>query len=113
MTQLRYCRVCHDLHPLEQPWPLACVAHWGTAYVARSDLPCPSIRADGMDAIQSMADGQMYDGRSAYYDSVRRAGCEIVGDDRAGFGKAPTIDSVIPGNIEADIKRTIQELSNG
>jgi hypothetical protein len=79
----------------------------------RSDLPCPSIRADGMDAIQSMADGQMYDGRSAYYDSVKRAGCEIVGDDRDGFGRTKTVDDLIPGNIGGDIKQVIKELSDG
>jgi hypothetical protein len=50
--------------------------------VQRSSLPCPAIRTDGMDAIRSMADGQFYDSKSAYYGSVKAAGCEIVGDDR-------------------------------
>ena len=50
----------------------------------------PYIRTDGMDPLVSMADGRTYDSRSAYYDSVRQAGCEIVGDDRGGYGPTPT-----------------------
>jgi hypothetical protein len=66
----------------------------------------PAIRADGMDAIRSMADGRMYDSRSAYYASVRRAGCEIVGDDVGGFSRPPGYDQ---SGIEEDIKRAIAE----
>ncbi|HLI66314.1 MAG TPA: hypothetical protein VKU90_08100 [Caulobacteraceae bacterium] len=57
-----------------------------------------------------MADGRIYDGRSAYYASVRRAGCEIVGDDRSGFGRAASADAIVPRNIGADVKRAIEEL---
>ena len=62
---------------------------------------------DGMDPIVSMADGQTYDSKRAYQRGVRQAGCEIVGNDRAGFGKPPEYQ---PGNIGADIKRSIEEL---
>jgi hypothetical protein len=60
-----------------------------------------------MDALRSMADGKMYDGRSAYYASVKRAGCEIVGDERV---KPKTVDSLIPRNIGRDIKDSIDQL---
>ena len=59
-----------------------------------------------------MADGRMYDSRSAYYAGVRRAGCEIVGDDRAGFGRPRTADRLLPPNIGADVRRAIEELSS-
>jgi hypothetical protein len=36
-----------------------------------------------------MVTGQMHDSKSAYYAEVRAHGCEIVGDDRAGFGPRP------------------------
>lgn len=101
----RLCRVCGEFHPLEHSWPSECLPHWGTVTVQ-----APSIRPDGMDPIRSMADGKTYDGRSAYYASVKRAGCEIVGDDRGGYGKPPTADRVIPSNIQGDIKRAIAEL---
>lgn len=75
----------------------------------RSDLAAPSIRPDGMGAIRSMADGQVYDGRSAYYDSVKRAGCEIVGDDKSAFDVGPR--EYKPEGVGQDIKRVIEELS--
>lgn len=67
----------------------------------------PNIRPDGMDAIQSQVDGRMYDSKSAYYGSVKRAGCEIVGNDRAGFGPRPEYR---PQNVGQDIKRSIEML---
>jgi hypothetical protein len=70
----------------------------------------PFVRADGMDAVKSMADGKVYDSKSAYYASVRRAGCEIVGDDRGGFGPRPEYR---PQNIGQDIKRSIEQLRAG
>lgn len=75
---------------------------------ARSSLPCPAIRVDGMAPIRSMADGRMYDGKGAYYRSVKDAGCEIVGDDKAPFDAKPEFD---PGPVIPDLKRAIQELS--
>lgn len=79
----------------------------------RSSLPCPAIRSDGMEAIRSMADGRLYDGKSAYYESVKRAGCEIVGDDRAPFDRRPTHeDAGIGVGVAEDLKRTIEELES-
>ena len=110
MARYRLCKACGEFHDLDADWPLACL---GDADQRRSHLAAPSIRPDGMTAIRSMADGQMYDSRSGYYASVRRAGCEIVGDDRSGFGKRPTADDVVPGNIRGDIKTAIDQLSTG
>lgn len=67
----------------------------------------PFVRTDGMDAIRSMADGQVYDSRSAYYRSVRQAGCEIVGDDRGGYGKRPEYR---PEGVGQSIQRSIEML---
>jgi hypothetical protein len=36
---------------------------------------------DGVKGMQSMADGKMYDSKSAYYQSLKEKGCEIVGND--------------------------------
>lgn len=78
----------------------------------RSDLPCPAIRTDGMEAIRSMADGQVYDGKGAYYRSVKDAGCEIVGDDYAPFERQKSREFVPHGNVGEDIKRAITELES-
>jgi hypothetical protein len=98
MPRSRLCRVCGAFHPLDA-WPAACAPRDATA-------PAPAIRPDGMDALRSMADGRLYDSRSAYDASVKRAGCEIVGDDRSGFrGPAPA-----PDTLGADIRRALEQL---
>ena len=67
----------------------------------------PMIRPDGMAPIRSMADGGIYDSRSRYYASVRRAGCEIVGDDRAPFDRPSEIR---PNGLARDIKIAVEQL---
>jgi hypothetical protein len=103
MARSRLCRVCKDFHPLGGTWPVECYGHFGV-----QASPAPFVRADGMDPLRSMVSGQFFDSKSAYYAEVRRAGCEIVGDDKSGFRAPPGYQ---PGNVEADIKRTIMELS--
>jgi hypothetical protein len=103
MARSRLCRVCKDFHSFEAAWPAECLSHFG---VPASDAPY--VRTDGMDPLKSMADGKTYDSKSAYYGSVRRAGCEIVGDDRAGFGPKP--EWKLPP-VGPDIKRAIERLS--
>ena len=102
MARSRLCRSCGDFHDLEQAWPESCASHFG---VAASDAPM--IRTDGMDPIRSMADGRMYDSKSGYYGSVRRAGCEIVGDDRKPFDRRPEF---VSAGVGRDIKQAIEQL---
>jgi hypothetical protein len=71
--------------------------------------PAPMVRTDGMAPLRSMADGRIYDSRSAYYASVRAAGCEIVGDERAPFERRPVFE---PGHAGADIKTAIEQLKS-
>lgn len=71
--------------------------------------PAPMIRTDGMEPIRSMADGRIYDGKSAYYASVRRAGCEIVGDDKRPFERRSTF---ISQGVGASIKAAIEQLES-
>jgi hypothetical protein len=98
MSCSRLCKVCWEFHDIEQPWP--CFRDPGPN-------AAPNIRPDGMDAIQGQADGRMYDSKSAYYRSIRQAGCEIVGNDIGGFGPRPEYR---PRNVGQDIKRTIEQL---
>lgn len=80
----------------------------------RGDFPCPRIVSDGMDAIKSMADGRIYDSKSAYYKSVERAGCAIVGHDKNWQDHvAPVYDEKAhEADIVSDIKRAIEEESS-
>lgn len=61
------------------------------------------VIADGMDAIRSMADGKMYDSKSAYYRSVRAHGCEVVGND-----SVPRVRHEMPP-VRDDLRRALQE----
>lgn len=47
---------------------------------ARSSLPCPSIISDHLDGVKNPVDGKRYDSKSSYYQAVKDAGCEIVGN---------------------------------
>jgi len=104
MARFRLCRACRGFH-LVDAWPQDCA----TENLARSELPGPAVRVDEISPLRSMADGRLYDSKSAYYASVRRAGCQIVGDDRSGFGR-PRADELLPPNIGADIRRSIEAL---
>lgn len=77
--------------------------------VARSSLPAPYIRTDGMDAVRNPADGLLYDSRSAYERAVRDAGCEIVGDDKA-YSEPKPRDYVEAPGLERDIKEACEQL---
>lgn len=68
------------------------------------------IRTDGMDPVKSMVSGKVHDSRSAYYREVRQAGCEIVGDDRAGFGPRPEYR---PEGVAQSIKRALAQHGMG
>jgi hypothetical protein len=75
--------------------------------MAAGDRSGPFVISDSMDPIRSMADGRMYDSKSAYYRSVRAAGCEIVGNDTASLRHRPT---ELP-RVAPDIARAIQQHS--
>lgn len=77
---------------------------------ARSDLPMPAIRSDGMDPIINHANGLLYDSRSAYEQSVKDAGCVIVGNDIPDVA-TPSIPDV--GDLKRDIKTAIEQVEAG
>lgn len=105
MARSRLCRVCRDFHDHDKPWPRECAAHFAPPPQGRA----PYIRTDGMEPIRSMADGRIYDSKSAYYGSVRAAGCEVVGDDKAPFDRRPEFT---PEGVGADLSRAYDELVN-
>ncbi len=42
----------------------------------------PMVISDTIDGMMNPADGQRYDSKRAFYRAVRRAGCEVVGNER-------------------------------
>lgn len=100
MARSRLCRVCKEFHSFEEAWPDACLGHF-----APRGEQATYVRADGMDPIKSQLDGKVYDSKSGYYGSLRRANCEIVGNDKAGFGPRPEYR---PQGVAQDIKRALE-----
>ncbi len=76
----------------------------------RSTLAAPTIIADTMEATLNHADGKRYTSKREYEKAVKRAGCEIVGNDPAfARAKPKPYDS---GDIKSDIKRAIDEVGS-
>lgn len=69
----------------------------------RSDLPFPTVISDTMPAVQSQADGLMYDSKSAIRASYRVHGVTEVGNDPARFRPR-----VKPKISRAEIKATVE-----
>lgn len=102
MARSRACRVCGGWHDLAEPWPSACYGHFGTIATGTG----PNIRPDGMDAIENPVDGRKYDSKSAYYAAVKRAGCEIFGNETY-VGKRPELPPV-----QHSMRQAIEQLKS-
>ncbi len=55
----------------------------------------PMVISDCMDSLVNMADGQRYDSKRAYEKAVRRAGCEIVGNESVKAPPRPQMDDPV------------------
>jgi len=99
----RKCHSCGDIHDVAA-WPGPCLEQFRKA---RSDLPMPAIRSDGMDPIMNHANGLMYDSRSAYERGVKDAGCVIVGDDKLTPSPRPVLSD---RELKQDIKTAIDQV---
>ena len=99
----RKCQSCGDIHEVSE-WPRDCLEQFRKA---RSDLPMPAIRADGMSPIMNHANGLIYDSRSAYERGVKDAGCEIVGNEKL----TPKPRAVLSDReLKQDIKTAIDQV---
>lgn len=99
----RVCRSCGDMHEISA-WPKTCLEQFRKA---RSDLPMPYIRADGMDPIINHANGLIYDSRSAYERGVKDAGCEIIGGERIEPKPRPQLSD---RELKQDIKTAMDQV---
>jgi len=99
----RKCQACGDIHDVAA-WPRTCLEQFRKA---RSDLPMPYVRADGMDPIINHANGLIYDSRSAYERGVRDAGCEIVGGEKIEPKARPVLSD---RELKQDIKTAMDQV---
>lgn len=99
----RKCQSCGDIHEVSA-WPRTCLEQFRKA---RSHLPMPAIRADGMDPIINHANGLIYDSRSAYERGVKDAGCEIIGGERIEPKARPVLSD---RELKQDIKTAMDQV---
>lgn len=99
----RFCKVCRGWHDLDRPWPDNCRPERN---LARSDLPTPQLIRDGLDSVWNPVDGKVYDSKSAYYGAVRRAGCEIAGNDSSvARAHEKAREAKTPGGLKDTLKQ--------
>lgn len=109
-TYYRVCRSCGDMHALHA-WPHNCMPE----APARSDYPAPYIVSDylpgGVNGMRNMLGGRD-DSKSTYYRKVKRAGCEIVGNDSV-IERMPTMEryAVAEADVAQDVKKSIEILT--
>lgn len=103
MARSRHCRVCDGWHDLNTAWPGECAAHFGTLSAGAGERNIHVI-SDSMGAIQSMADGRMYDSKSRYRAELRARGCYEVGNDRIEQRAKP-----LPP-VREELRRTYHQL---
>ena len=74
----RLCRSCRCWHELDS-WPVECMPE---TVGARSDaIPVPMFISDTMEPVKSMADGRIYDSKSAIRAGYKAGGFVEVGND--------------------------------
>lgn len=67
----------------------------------------PMVISDAMRETRSMADGCVYDSKSAYYGHLKREGYEILGNDR------PQGPAYEPAITERDVRDAVQQVEAG
>ena len=64
------------------------------------------VISDSMDTIRSMADGQLYDSKSAYRKNLRANGCYEMGNDAPREARGPET----PSNVKRDVANAMKQL---
>lgn len=105
----RLCRLCRQWHDIEE-WPLECVQEPAQA---RSDaLPVPMFISDTMEPVKSMADGRVYDSKSAIRAGYKAGGFIEVGNDTSHL-KAKPISRPDPAKINDAVDKAIARFERG
>ena len=105
---LRLCRCCEGWHDLDKPWPHNCASHWRETG-PRSDVAGPIVIRDGMDAIQSMADGKWYESKSAMRREYKARGYQELGNDAPREARGPSKPKV----TRDDVGRALAKVKAG
>jgi hypothetical protein len=72
-----------------------------------------SIISDNMDATRHMANGKVYDSKSAFRKATKNAGCIEVGNEKSTVFKPKKEIKLDKRQRRDDIKKAIYQLKNG
>jgi hypothetical protein len=78
----------------------------------RAGLHAPFVISDVMEDTLSHADGRHYSSKSKYYKSVKKAGCEIVGNDRSYMNPKPRKYETDSNDVKKDIKQAMDQFNS-
>lgn len=79
----------------------------------RSDLPCPRVMSDVMDAVQSQVDGRMYDSKSAIRAHYKQAGVIEVGNDPARLRSTAKVAKASRKEIKETVAKARARVERG
>jgi hypothetical protein len=98
----RFCRYCKGWHDIEAI-PHNCLPepNWN-----RSELPGPMLIRDGIEPVQSMLDGKMYDSKRALRATYKAAGVTEIGNDTRILDPKPKEK---PKPDEAKIRASVEK----
>lgn len=77
---------------------------------ARSDLPCPQVLSDTMDAVQSQVTGKMYESKSALRAEYRATGHIEKGNDKRPPWKMPRTPRAV---IRESVRKAAARVERG
>jgi hypothetical protein len=112
MARQRKCNVCPEWHDTDEPWPRPCLGHFKTNDQKRSHLAAPYVISDdlGTNGLLNHADNKVYTSKAEYVRAVKRAGCEIVGNEKV---KRPEkVKPTITDEMRREIRRQVQALDS-
>lgn len=99
----RFCKVCKDFHDMEAAWPDACAGHFAQQSAGAGEARFYVI-SDTIAPFRSMADGRVYESKSAYRGDLKARGLIEVGNDQVKRSTTPAPP------VREDMKRAIQQL---
>lgn len=76
------------------------------------NLACPMVVSDGMDAIQSMADGTFYDSKSAYHRSLKEQGL-VVAETKPDAPIVTGGPEITGQDVKDAVAQSVAELGGG
>ena len=80
---------------------------------AASNLPAPYVNSDTVDAFRSMADGRLYESKSAYRAELKRQGLREIGNEIDAHLRDVDATNPQKPKVKADVIKAYQKVRAG